>query len=106
MVYPYRTYAYGSGVAPSTTSMTDRWMYRGEITGAGSRQPLAGPIETLQFRYLDNAGNLLAAPGANTAAVRAVRVVLTTRARKTVSHSSDTRLMERQVDSTTIYVRN
>jgi prepilin-type N-terminal cleavage/methylation domain-containing protein len=106
MVYPYRVYAYGDGDAVSTTSMSDRWMYRGEVGVGGSRQPLAGPIESLEFRYLNASGNVIAAPGAAASAVRAVRVVLTTRARKTVSHSSDTRLMERQVDSTTIYVRN
>jgi prepilin-type N-terminal cleavage/methylation domain-containing protein len=80
MVYPYHIYAYGDGDAPSTTSMTDRWIYRGAVISP--------------------------APGTNTSAVRAVRVVLTTRARKTVNHTNQTAQHERQVDSITVYVRN
>ena len=83
------------------------WVRRGNGQ-AGSQQPLAGPIPddaSLQFVYYSTTtGAPVAAPGTNAAllaAVRRIKVVLTTRSRSEAYGGMQTRQ-----DSVTVYLRN
>lgn len=97
-VYLYRNVAYGDGVA---TASSDRWMTR----GLGSTvEPLAGPIDSLQFRYLNSTNATLSAPVADPTQIRSVRVIIAMRARR--GTGADTLQIARTRDSVTIALRN
>ena len=98
-VYLYRSVAYGDGVSGS--SNVDRWMTRGVF---GAAEPLAGPVESLRFRYLNSAGDTIATPVADPTQIRSIRVIIAMKAR----YRSEARHLSvaRSQDSVTVSLRN
>lgn len=101
--YVWRSVAYGGG-APNAAG--DRWMTR-ELSGSGSPEPLAGPIDSLTFRYLNAAGVAFTAPVDVTKrdSIRNVRVIVKMRARQGTGVSSGDRKVSTR-DSITVSLRN
>jgi prepilin-type N-terminal cleavage/methylation domain-containing protein len=97
-VYLYRNIAYGDGVATTTS---DRWMTRGLGT---SVEPLAGPIDSLTFRYLNSTNTILSAPVADPTQIRSIRVIIAMKARR--GTGADSLQIARSRDSVTIALRN
>jgi prepilin-type N-terminal cleavage/methylation domain-containing protein len=101
--YVWRSVAYGAG---GLSAAGERWMTR-ELAGSGKPEPLAGPIDSLTFRYLNAAGVAFATPVDVTRrdSIRNVRVIVKMKARKGTGASSGDRKVSTQ-DSITVSLRN
>lgn len=101
--YVWRPVAYGAG---SQNAAGERWMTR-ELSGSGRPEPLAGPIDSLTFRYLNAAGVAFTTPVDVTKrdSIRNVRVIVKMKARKGTGASSGNRKVSTQ-DSITVSLRN
>ncbi|HEX8451019.1 MAG TPA: prepilin-type N-terminal cleavage/methylation domain-containing protein [Longimicrobium sp.] len=101
--YVWRSVAYGGGAADAAG---DRWMTR-ELSGSGTPEPLAGPIENLTIRYLNAAGVAFSTPvdAVRRDSIRNVRVIVTMKARQGTGVSSGTRKVSTK-DSITVSLRN
>lgn len=107
---PGQTRAYVFQPVTYKSSATDGapgevWIRR--WAGAGESEPLAGPVDSLRFRYLAANGSVLAPVGTSApndtvlrTSVRGIRIIAATRSRAKGTP------VQRQVDSATIFLRN